>query len=71
MSEARTRYRHAHEAGAGAGFAWANEAFSFQPNEYEIVTRMFPDLKAPDDEIRRKAWVRFAQTDIGKAFRVR
>jgi hypothetical protein len=67
----RRRYRDAHQSGAGAGFSWANEGFSFTPDEYRLVTKLNPDLAATDKETRRKAWLAFANTPTGRAFRVR
>lgn len=55
----------------GRGHEWANEGFSFAPHEYDLVMKLFPDLVATDKEIRRRAWVAFAQTSVGQAFRVR
>lgn len=72
MSSDRIRYRHAHEAGAGAGFGWANEAFSFTPAEYELLRRIRPDLFDTTDQRKRRArWVEFAQSSVGRHFRVR
>ena len=48
------------------------EVFTFNDwREYQTVLKVNPDLAAPDGELRRKAWLRFARTDVGKAFRTR
>jgi hypothetical protein len=73
VSAERKRYQEAHEAGLGAGFAWANEAFSFTPEEYRQLRYLRPDLFDPELEAeeKRRRWIRFGQSSIGQQFRVR
>ncbi|QDY70125.1 hypothetical protein [Qingshengfaniella alkalisoli] len=67
----RIRFRHAHEAGAGAGHDWAGEAFNFTAEEYELITKLHPELRDGSPQDQRRAWIRFGQTSVGQAFRVR
>jgi hypothetical protein len=38
--------------------------------DYAIITRRFPDLMSPDHEIKRRAWVKFAQSSLADPYRV-
>ena len=50
-----------------------NEAFTFTPDEWELLKRVRPDLSPAnrDAVARAKAWRLFAQSSVGRAFRVR
>lgn len=38
--------------------------------DYAVLLRRFPDLSAPDHEIKRRAWVEFAATPQADPYRV-
>lgn len=49
-----------------------NEGFSFDSLEQlAFIKRLHPGLDDPDPRVRRAAWVRFGQSSVGQAFRVR
>ena len=73
MTTDRQVYRDASASNGGAGHSWANEAFSFTPEEYARLQVMRPDLFDPEIEGREKArrWKAFARSSVGRHFRVR
>ncbi len=48
-----------------------NEGFSFTPKQYEILKITRPDLFDADPQRKHKAWLKWAGTSEGRAFRVR
>lgn len=49
-----------------------NEAFSFTQEQYLLLRKLRPDLfDYGNAQTRRKRWIEFGQTSIGKAFRKR
>ena len=76
MVDARTFTRDMIAHGPSRGRAPVHdiggEVFTFNDwSEYQTVLKLNPDLAARDGELRRKAWLRWAQTAVGKAFRTR
>ena len=65
--------RHMRDRGGGKNLASPfNEGFSFDsPEQLKLIKRLHPELAEPDPKKRRAAWVRFGQTSVGQAFRVR
>lgn len=39
--------------------------------DYYVLLERFPDLKSPDAEIKRKAWIKFANSEVGAKYRDR
>lgn len=39
--------------------------------DYYVIIERFPDLKSPDAEIKRKAWIKFANSEVGQLYRVK
>ena len=37
--------------------------------DYYVLLERFPDLKSPDAEIKRKAWIKFANSPVGEKYR--
>ena len=37
--------------------------------DYYVILERFPDLKSPDAEIKRRAWIAFANSPLGEKYR--
>jgi len=54
--------------GSHGGFAGV--LVSMPELDYAVAKALFPDLSSPDWEIRRKAWLAFADSPAGEPYRV-
>lgn len=39
--------------------------------DYYVLLERFPDLKSPDTEIKRRAWIKLANSEVGRIYRVK
>jgi|GEM_PF-5131846 len=52
--------------------AWGGEMFHFTEGEHEWIAREYPQLRDPENDAqqKRKAWVEFGASSVGRSFRV-
>lgn len=48
---------------------FAGHLLSIPELDYYVILERFPDLKSPDTEIKRKAWIAFANSPLGAKYR--
>lgn len=66
LNNMRTGY-----APPAAKLEWGAHLLSIPELDYYVLIERFPDLKSPDHEIKRKAWLKFAKSDASLPYRAR